>query len=171
MRYAPWASMTRPDLGLSLVLRATLVIRLPSTTTVVSDWIVPPIVSMTLAWVMARVCARAASVNSGREKRSFCSVCTELIVKGGTMIGPGSVPGFHRKQRHYWAMHQTPFFAKSLKDSSERGFVRTSRHGDWNLVPCRRAGNRGGCRSPGRFSVLTPTGGSGRQAAQREDGI
>jgi hypothetical protein len=50
--------------------------------------IVPPIVSMTLAWVMARVCARAASVNSAKEKRSFCSVCTELIVNGGPMIGP-----------------------------------------------------------------------------------
>src|SRR5271156_2322376 len=88
MRYAPWASITRPALGLSLVLRATLVIRLLSMTTVVSDWIVPPIVSMTLAWVMAMVCARAASVNSAKEKRSFCSVCTELIVKGGPMVGP-----------------------------------------------------------------------------------
>ena len=133
MRYAPWASITRPALGLSLVLRATLVIRLPSTTTVVSDWIVPPIVSMTLAWVMARVCARAASANSGREKRSFCSVCTDLIVKGGTMTGPGSVTGFLRKQRYYWAVHQT-LFAKSLMVSSGRGFVPTSRHSDWNLA-------------------------------------
>jgi len=32
--------------------------------------------------------------------------------------------------------------------------VLVSRHGDWNLVPCRRAGVRGGSRSLGRLRIL-----------------
>lgn len=76
MRYWPLASMTCPAFGLRVAERETLAMRLPSMTMVESGWVAPVTVSMTVAWVMVRVCALAQG-DRERTMRNFRRVRTD----------------------------------------------------------------------------------------------